>query len=118
MSKTTTLIAAASALMATTVVDARPQTFIDSTQCGGQCHVTTLTNANMGTIMSKTSLTAPGTKCAIAYTSGTKDGTNYVIGTDYVFTVTTDDVAGLGMVTSVGEGTAGTAWHKMEQVGK
>ena len=105
------MIAAASALLATTVVDARPAQFIAaSTQCGGQCHVTTLTNTNMGTIMGKTSLTTPGTKCAIAYTSGTKDGTNYVIGTEYVFTVTTDDAAKLGMVTSVGEGTAGTAW--------
>ena len=72
--------------------------------------MTTLTDANMGTIMGKTSLTAPGTKCAIAYTSGTKDGSNYVIGTDYVFTVTTDEATGLGMITSVGEGTANTTW--------
>ena len=90
-------------------VDARPSSFISTK------HVVTLTNANMGTIMSKTSLTTTGlaTKCVITDTSGTKDGTNYVIGTAYTFTVNTDESSGLGMVTSVGEGTPADTWPQV-----
>ena len=98
------------ALTATTV-NARPSSFISTK------HVVTLTNSNMGDIMGKTSLTTDGlaTKCVITDTSGTKDGANYVIGTAYTFTVNTDEDSGLGMVTSVGEGT--TADDTWPQVG-
>ena len=81
--------------------------------------MTTLTDANMGTIMGKTSLTAPGDKCAIAAPCDTDEhdgkACNYVIGTEYVFNVTTDEAAGLGMITTVGEGpygegTPSTTW--------
>ena len=95
-------------------VDAYPSSFISTK------HVVTLTNANMGTIMEKTSLTTTGlaTKCVITDTSGTKDGTNYVIGTAYTFTVNTDESSGLGMVTSVGEGTPADTWPQVGTSGR
>ena len=102
------------ALTATTV-DAHPSSFISSK------HVVTLTNTNMGTIMGKSSLTTTGlaTKCVITDTSGTKDGGgNYVIGTAYAFTVNTDEDSGLGMVTSVGEGTPADTWPQVGTSGR
>ena len=95
-------------------VDAHPSSFISTK------HVVTLSNANMGTIMEKTSLTTTGlaTKCVITDTSGTKDGTNYVIGTAYTFTVNTDESSGLGMVTSVGEGTPADTWSQVGTSGR
>ena len=110
MMKTTLSILALMAMK----VDAHPTFFIRSK------HVVTLTNKNMGDIMGKTSLTTTGlaTKCVITDTSGTKDGTNYVIGTAYTFTVNTDESSGLGMVTSVGEGTPADTWPQLGTSGR
>ena len=74
--------------------------------------MTTLSDDNMGTIMGKTSLSAPGTKCVIAAPKcncehGLCEICEIVIGTEYFFNVTTDVAGGLGMITSVGEGPSG-----------
>ena len=101
-------------ILTATTVNAFPSSF-KSTK-----HVVTLTNANMGTIMGKRLLTTDGlaTKCVITETSGTKDGANYVIGTPYTFTVNTDEGSGLGMVTSVGEGTPAETWEQFVTGGR
>ena len=54
----------------------------------------------------------------INYTSGVKNGTNYVAGTEYTFTVSTDNVLGIGMVTSYGVGSPSTSWSQDASPGR
>jgi len=60
-----------------------------------------------------------GSKCQITDKTGEKDASgNYVIGTTYEFLFTTSVSDGLGMVTSVGEGTASKSWYQTATSGK
>jgi len=109
-----TLVLAGSAFLAGTV-DAHPKRFIS----GGR-HVVGLTDSDINFMgYSALSDNNDGHTCQITDKTGEKDASgNYVIGTTYEFLFTTSVSDGLGMVTSVGEGTASKSWYQTATSGK